>query len=408
MNTEDSGTMQKYLADRLLPQVQRVMQISDVTEGGREQGFAVRFRGKFLIDTEKAFEQLTPVFAREDSTLLFRSEGDTQVVLAIHGRVDVSRSNPWVNLILFVLTVFSVLFSGVIYSLDQATLDANHGNFLLAATDIVPEILSFSVSLLVILLAHEFGHYLAAYRHGTAVTLPYFLPFPGSYFGTLGAFIQIKERPRNRKVLLDIGLAGPLAGLAITIPVLLIGLSLSEVAPLQVPPGNEVVMKLEGNSIFYLLAKYLVKGAWLPTPVDYGGVSHLVYWARFILLGQPVPIGGMDVMLHPMAWAGWAGLLVTGLNLIPVGQLDGGHLLYVLFGEKARRVLPVAIAILVGLGFVWSGWWLWAGLLLMFGRVHAQPLDAITPLNRERKLLAVFGLILFVLLFIPVPLQFVG
>jgi membrane-associated protease RseP (regulator of RpoE activity) len=265
----------------------------------------------------------------------------------------------------------------------------------------------FGLSLLAILLAHEFGHYLAARFNKTAVTLPYFIPFPLSFFGTMGAFIRLKEPPKNKRVLHDIGIAGPLAGLLVTIPILLIGLSLSTVEefPQFIPAGEGLSM--EGNSIVYMLAKYVTKGEWLPSPQSYNGVSPFLYWVKFFFTGSPLPLGGRDVFIHPMAWAGWAGLLVTALNLIPAGQLDGGHLLYVLFGKKAQRVLPIILVGLALLGFVWGGWWLWVFLVYFFGRVHAEPLDQITKLDKRRKALAVLGLVIFVLIFTPVPLRLV-
>ncbi len=133
----------------------------------------------------------------------------------------------------------------------------------------------------------------------------------------------------------------------------------------------------------YLFAKYVVFGEWLPHPISYGGLHPLLYWARYVFTGQPVPFGGTDVVLHPVAWAGWAGLLVTALNLIPAGQLDGGHVLYVLLGKRARAVLPFVLVALVVLGTVWTGWWLWAFLIFLLGRVYAEPLDQITPLDSE-------------------------
>jgi membrane-associated protease RseP (regulator of RpoE activity) len=115
-------------------------------------------------------------------------------------------------------------------------------------------------------------------------------------------------------------------------------------------------------------------------------------------------VGGIDVMIHPVAWAGWAGLLVTALNLIPAGQLDGGHVIYVLFGKHARLLWPVIMAVLIGLGFFWSGWWLWALIILLLGRVYAEPLDQITQLDPPRRLVAVLGIVVFILVFTPVPL----
>ena len=120
--------------------------------------------------------------------------------------------------------------------------------------------------------------------------------------------------------------------------------------------------------------------------------------------GLPLPNGGADVLLNDVAWAGWAGLLVTALNLIPAGQLDGGHLSYVLFGHNTRKFRPTILGIMLILGIFWSGWWLWAALIFFLGQTHAEPLDQITSLDPNRKAIAIFGLLLFVLVFIPVPL----
>jgi membrane-associated protease RseP (regulator of RpoE activity) len=270
--------------------------------------------------------------------------------------------------------------------------------------------LEFSISLLLILLAHEFGHYLAARSHRTAVTLPYFLPFPYPFspFGTLGAFIQLKEPPKNKRILMDIGIAGPLAGLVVAIPILILGLSLSEIDRLPGIVSRNTAFSLEGNSILYLFAKYLVFGEWLPKPESYAGLHPLFYWVRYFFTGRPAPLGGTDVMLHPIAWAGWTGLLVTALNLIPAGQFDGGHLIYVLFGKKAQLILPFILVLLIILGLFWPGWWLWAFLIFFLGRIHAEPLDQITELDQKRKVLAAIGVIVFILVFTPVPLRLFG
>jgi membrane-associated protease RseP (regulator of RpoE activity) len=169
------------------------------------------------------------------------------------------------------------------------------------------------------------------------------------------------------------------------------------------------MIQLEGNSIIYLVAKFLTFGQLLPAPASFNGMSPILYWIIYFFTGQPLPIGGIDVNLHPVAWAGWAGLLVTAMNLIPAGQLDGGHMLYVLLGrEKARKVLPFILAGLVLLGLAWSGWWLWAGIIFLLGRTYAEPLDQITPLDDRRKWLAVLALVVFILTFIPVPLGIAG
>jgi membrane-associated protease RseP (regulator of RpoE activity) len=203
-------------------------------------------------------------------------------------------------------------------------------------------------------------------------------------------------------------MAGPLAGLAVAIPLLLIGLALSRVEPLPASSLGFAGLSLEGNSVIYLLAKLLIKGELLPAPATYGAVSPIVYWLRYVLMGVPAPIGGRDVMLHPVAWAGWAGLLITALNLVPAGMFDGGHTIYVLVGRKAARLLPFLVAVLVLLGFAWTGWWLWAGLVLLLGRTYATPLNDITPLDPKRRRIAVLGLVLFLLLFMPVPFRAFG
>ncbi len=392
------------LAEGLLPAVRQVMDVREFTSGRQEHGFLARYRGRLTLPSEQAYERLEPFFAKAQTTLAFRSDGDDHVVLALPGRIRPRPSNPWINLGLFLLTVLSVMFAGALYTYNGPA-DVSARELLMAVLRSMPDGIPFAASLLAILLAHEFGHYLAARYHGTAVTLPYFIPFPGNYFGTMGAFIQLKEPPRNRKVLLDIGIAGPLAGLVVAIPVLILGLALSRVEMLPSSLAQAPGLTLEGNSILYLGLKYLVKGELLPSPQSYGGLHPALYWIRYIFLGMPFPFGGRDVMLHPVAWAGWAGLLVTALNLIPVGQLDGGHTIFVLLGRRALRLWPVVIVALMALGTVWPGWWLWAALIFFLGRTYAEPLDDITRLDGKRKALAVLGLVVFFLVFTPVPLR---
>jgi membrane-associated protease RseP (regulator of RpoE activity) len=400
-------TERQTVIERLLPQVQREMQVYEVVAGGRKDGYAARFRGQLIQDSQEAFARLETVFKKEGMTLVFRAEGEDHLVLAIPGVIEPRPSNPRINLGVFVLTVISVIFAGALYAYD-GPIEADLASYFQAILRNLPSGIPFAVSLLAILVAHESGHYLAARYHGTAASLPFFIPFPGSTFGTMGAFIQLKEPPRNRRALLDIGLAGPIAGLIVAIPVLLIGLSLSEVGTLPSGPDAGPGVVLEGNSVLYLAMKYIAKGELLPAPVDYGNLSPVWYWIRYVFTGSPVPLGGRDVLLHPIAWAGWAGLLVTSLNLIPVGQLDGGHASYVLLGRRARVVWPVIILGLVVLGWVWNGWWLWAALLFLLGRRSAQPLDEITPLDGKRKALAIAGILLFLIVFIPVPLRTFG
>lgn len=403
MTEETTTTLQTNQAD-VTHLVKRVFNIYSVTSGGAREGFRFRFTGRlFTEDSEGAYDQLTDALAPMGLMPLFREDEDQQVILLVDRRPEPKLGKPWVNILLFVLTLLSVMFTGAQFSdIDPATFSlASIGDIFLFILQGWP----FAVSLLGILLAHELGHYLVGRSRGEKVTLPYFIPFPFSAFGTMGAFISMKEIPRNKKHLLDIGIAGPLIGLLVTIPVLMIGLSLSTVGPIETEIPQGYVIFMEGNSIFYLLAKYVTFGELLPQPVTYGDMSPVLYWARYLLTGRPLPLGGLDVHIHPVAWAGWAGLFVTAINLIPAGQLDGGHILYVLFGkEKARRAFPFVLGALILLGLSWQGWWLWAALIFMFGRRYAEPLDQITKVDQKRKWLGVLALVIFILIFIPVPL----
>ena len=262
----------------------------------------------------------------------------------------------------------------------------------------------FAASLLGILLAHEFGHYFMSRHRKTPATLPYFIPLPISPLGTMGAAIMMQGTPKNKRVLFDIGVAGPLAGMVVAIPVLFYGLSVSQLSIIR--PANGMFQ--EGNSLLYLLAKYMVFGKLLPDPATTHGLSYMAYWLKYFFTGLPFPIGATDVMISPIAFAGWAGLLVTALNLIPAGTLDGGHLVYSLFGDKASKAFPFIFVALLGLGIFWSGWWLWAVLLLWLGRVHAEPLDQITPLDPRRRWVAALTIIIFILTFSPVPFAVFG
>ncbi len=397
--------------DELTTIVSRVFNIEDITQGDGKQNYLVRYRGRlFAEDSAQAYEQLATELRPRDITPLFRKEQDQQVVLLTAGVIHPEPSKTWVNGLLFALTMVSVFIAGALYTFGseyQGPADLSFQALQPYLSTIIVGGLAFMVSLLAILVAHEFGHYLAGRYHRTHVTLPYFIPLPVG-LGTMGAFIRLKEPPKNKRILLDIGIAGPLAGLVVAIPVLIIGLMLSEVStiPAQLPPGTG--LQIEGNSLLYLLAKYVVFGQLLPAPGSYGGLSALQYWVTYFFTGHPLPLGGVDVMLSPVAWAAWAGLLVTALNLIPAGQLDGGHLIYVLLGKRANMLLPFILVTLVLLGFVWQGWWLWAFLIFILGRLHAEPLDQITTLNPGRRAVAWLGIIVFVLVFTPVPLLAVG
>jgi membrane-associated protease RseP (regulator of RpoE activity) len=378
----------------------RVLAIQDITVGDPEKDYIVRYRGRLRSeDTEATYDQLADQLKPFNVTPLFRWDGDLHAVLLIPSRPKPKASNARVNIIMFLLTVVSVSVAGV----ANSTITSLPDNFLQAALLILRESWPFTVSLLGILLTHEFGHYLMSRHHGVHATLPYFVPFLPP-IGTMGAVIVMKEAPKNRRQLLDIGIAGPLAGLVVAIFVMIIGLSLSKLDALPLAASQPPANFLEGNSLLYLLLKFSVFGQLLPAPTSYGSMPQWLYWLRFFFTAHPIPLGGTDVMLHPVAFAGWIGLLVTALNLLPAGQLDGGHVIYVLIGKKnASRILPFLLGALVVLGFFWSGWWLWAVLIFFLGRTYDDPLDQITPLDPPRRLLAIASVIVFLVVFMPVP-----
>jgi membrane-associated protease RseP (regulator of RpoE activity) len=378
--------------------VARVFDIEDVTLGEPGRGLIARYRGRFHgDDTAGAYDQLAQSLKTYEITPLFRRDVDQSVVYLVPRKPEAKPARVSVNILLFVLTVLSVMLVG---AQPEGTPPPDFlGQLAFTAQSILTG-WPYAVSLMSILLAHEFGHYLMSRHHRTRATLPYFIPLPLPPLGTMGAAILMQGTPKNKRVLFDIGVAGPLAGLVVAIPILFLGLSMSHLDVIQ---GVEGMVQMEGNSIIYLAAKYLTFGMLLPAPVDFGGAAPILYWIRYFFTSQPIPLGATDVFIHPVAFAGWAGLLVTALNLIPAGTLDGGHVVYSVFGIRARRVFPIILAALFALGFFWNGWWIWALMLLWLGRVQAEPLDQITPLDRPRLAVAVLMVFVFLLTFSPVP-----
>ena len=237
----------------------------------------------------------------------------------------------------------------------------------------------YSASILAILGAHEFGHYFACRIYGVDASLPYFLPAPLPLTGTLGAFIRIRQPIPSKRELFDIGIAGPIAGFIVAIPILLVGMSLSRVSAL--PADTRGFLELGEPLLFKAVA-------WL-------------FWGT--------PSEGHSINLHPMAFAAWFGLLATALNLFPIGQLDGGHISYAVFGRKSTLVTLTTVSCLVGLTFVSSSWVVWTVLtvvmLIAFGPRHPPTIDEDIPLDRARLWLAAAALLMFILCFTPAPIE---
>ncbi len=385
--------------------VARVFKIDDLTLGEPARGLIARYRGHLLSeDSAEAYDRLAESLRPYEITPLFRVDKGQQVVYLVPKKPDPKPARTSVNIILFILTVLSVLLAGASPASGQPSGPVGQ---LIGLLQSLLTGWPFAVSLLSILLAHEFGHYLMSRYHKTPATLPYFIPLPFSPLGTMGAAILMQGTPKNKRVLFDIGVAGPLAGMVVAIPVLIFGLTLSHLGVIGSPTAGLMQMQ-EGNSLLYLGLKFLLFGKLLPEPASFGGASPLLYWLKYFFTGSPFPIGATDVIISPVAFAGWAGLLVTALNLIPAGTLDGGHVVYSLFGDRASKAFPIILVALAALGLAWPGWWIWLVLLLWLGRVHAEPLDQITPLDAPRLTVAALAILIFVLTFSPVPLVFFG
>ena len=356
---------------------------------------AVSLRGRLLRPSHELFPVWLQAFNLAGYTPFLQhlpdGEQDEVILRVVEGVAPRTHPRVWINALLFGLTLISTLFVGALYG--GAGADITNGwavlrpGFLLQGWP-------FAATLLGILGAHEFGHYFAARYHHVAVTLPYFIPMPLG-FGTLGAFIRMTEPVPDRRRLFDIGVAGPLAGLILAVPLLFVGLSTSL---MMVPPPSPGAM-LEGNSLLYYAAKFLVFGKTLPNAMT-----------------------GEDVMMNQVTFAAWIGLLVTALNLLPVGQLDGGHTVFALFGKGARYVNMVTIGVMALFGIAslepvqqvvpqaaavgFNGWFLWLFLILVvIGPYHPPALDDVTRLDRPRRWLGYLVILIFILTFIPVPMR---
>ncbi|OGQ00135.1 MAG: hypothetical protein A2026_04145 [Deltaproteobacteria bacterium RBG_19FT_COMBO_46_12] len=233
---------------------------------------------------------------------------------------------------------------------------------------------AYSFTIILILLGHEMGHYLMSRRHQIRATLPFFLPLPLPPFGTLGAVIRMESSISSRKALFDTGVAGPFTSFILSIPAIVIGLKLSKVIPIS--HIQEGAIRLADPLLFYFLQRLVM-----------GGVKE-----------------GYEILIHPIGYAGWVGLFVTALNLLPVGQLDGGHIAYALFGRRSRAIFLITIAVMAFITIFYNpGWLLLVILFIIFGFRHPSPLDDQTPLDGKRKFLGGLAFLAFILSFTPAP-----
>ena len=278
---------------------------------------------------------------------------------------------------LFLATVVSTLSAGAQFAQDYAQGVAPFTSDFapwrsLATLRLLLKGIPFSFTLMTILLAHELGHFFACRYYGIAASYPYFIPFP-TIFGTMGAFIRIRSPIVNRKALFDVGISGPVVGFIFAVPALVLAIAYAKVVP----------------------------GA--------GANAQLVFGVPLLmklLTGLLHPgVNPSSLLLSPVGSAAWVGLFVTGLNLMPIGQLDGGHILFSLTSENHRRISLLAVLVLLPLGFYfWPGWFMWAVLSLLFGFRHPVLLDRWEPIDAKRRIWALVALAIFILCFMPAPL----
>jgi membrane-associated protease RseP (regulator of RpoE activity) len=348
--------------------------VIDVSSQSRGQ--IITFEGRLLSDSESSYDEIRRRFHPHGYTPMLRREKDRDIVLAMEGLVDqAKKSNPLINILLLFLTILTTLSAGAQLELGTNLPDAIINGNRYEVGQVILAGLPFSITLLGILGVHELGHYLAARWYHIQATLPYFIPIPLG-LGTLGALINIKSPMRNRRVLFDIGLAGPYAGLLVAVPLFIIGLLRSSIH--YVPLG---------------LARI---------PLESLGLSVFVRTAVAQFTDIPA---GYTIEVDPILFAAWWGIFVTGINLLPVGQLDGGHAAYALIGRYAH-----GLALLTFLGLIVVGslqqqpaWFIWAFFIMLGGLKHPQPMNDIVDVGPIRKGIGIMTIILFIVIFIPRP-----
>jgi len=289
------------------------------------------------------------------------------------------QDRDWVHVSLFIATLASTTFVGALQYASYLEDFTVERQLPLPFSELYLRGFWYSATILLILGCHEMGHYLACRYYNVDASLPFFIPMPLFVSGTLGAFIRIREPIPLKRMLFDIGIAGPIAGFVVAIPALFIGVAMSHVV--KVPPDTQGLVEL-GEPLLFKAAAWL---SWGSLPVGY------------------------SLNLHPMAFAGWFGLLATALNLFPIGQLDGGHIAYALLGRRSVYVTYVMVLVALGLAYFSSSWLIWTTLtiamLVLFGPRHPRVADEEVPLDGNRVILALVALGIFVVSFTPAPIS---
>lgn len=319
-------------------------------------------KGRIFPPVGQSVSEIKEFFSQTEYTPLFREEKGLHIIRFGIFRKPVAKPKYGLNILLFIATILSTVLAG---SLNSG------GNPFTNLSDLLLGI-PFSASIMAILTCHELGHYFMSRREGMMTSLPYFIPMPLHFIGTFGAIIRMKSIVPSRRALLRVGMAGPVAGFLVALPISILGIYLSDIS---ITPETEGVLKLGDSLLFWLFAR---------------------------LIHTDIP-QGYDLFLHPVAFAGWLGLFVTSMNLIPIGQLDGGHVTFSLLLKKRRFLYIPIFAAMLGLGMLWLGWYVWVLLAAFIARRDPVIQDTLTPLTTKQKVYAVIPLIILVLTFVPQP-----
>ncbi len=327
---------------------------------------------------EEGFEALRVDMKSKNFIPILKYKGG-EYILHVVKQPEMKFKSPKINVVMLLATIITTILAGSmlwIFLIPENAVNYRSYMEMFDPVNLAYGALFFALPLMTILGVHEMAHYYAARKHGIAASLPFFIPIPPIFIpplGTMGAFISIREPIPNKKALLDIGMSGPIAGFLVAIPVTAIGLILS--ANIPVPADYNVVSGgtlMIGESIFFNVVRNLL---FIPE----------------------------NIVLHPLAFAGWVGIFVTALNLLPAGQLDGGHIARALLGDKARYASYGAFGLMLFLGLWYNGWIIFAMLIMLLGLRHPPPLNDVTKLDNKRKAMGAATALILVLCFVPIP-----
>jgi membrane-associated protease RseP (regulator of RpoE activity) len=320
---------------------------------------------------ENNFDLLRISLSKKGYIPMLRYENGEHTIYIIK-KPERKKKPIWINIVLLIATIITTTLAG---SFQWVSIDNTDILEMLSPYYILNGFVFFSIPLLLILGIHEMGHYFASKKHNIEASLPYFIPLPPPIFilGTFGALISTREPIPNRKALLDIGAAGPICGFLVAIPVSLLGLFFMQQNPM-LPSGDGGGITI----MFPLILQFL---------------------SSFFVIPQ-------NTIIHPTAFAGWVGLFVTSLNLLPVGQLDGGHVSRALFKEKSKYLTWVVIGAILVLGLFYAGWFIFfIFIIFLLGTHHPAPLNELQQLDIKRKIIGLAALIIFVLCFASIPMS---